>query len=60
MFTRDLIVVGPSRQSHWKTLTLFPRSPGASLDNNVCERALKKATGTAKTRCFMQCCTKRT
>jgi transposase len=28
---------------HWKALTLFLRSPGAPLDNNVCERALKKA-----------------
>jgi len=28
---------------HWKTLTLFLREPGAPLDNNVCERALKKA-----------------
>jgi Transposase IS66 family len=28
---------------HWKALTLFLRSPGAPLDNNLCERALKKA-----------------
>jgi hypothetical protein len=28
---------------HWKALTLFLRQPGAPLDNNVCERALKKA-----------------
>jgi len=28
---------------HWKELTLFLRVPGAPLDNNVCERALKKA-----------------
>jgi transposase len=28
---------------HWKALTVFRRSPGAPLDNNVCERALKKA-----------------
>jgi transposase len=28
---------------HWKALTQFLRSPGAPLDNNVCERALKKA-----------------
>jgi len=27
---------------HWKPLTLFLRSPGAPLDNNLCERALKK------------------
>jgi hypothetical protein len=26
---------------HWKPLTLFLRRPGAPLDNNVCERALK-------------------
>jgi transposase len=28
---------------HWKKLTLFLRQPGAPLDNNICERALKKA-----------------
>jgi len=28
---------------HWTALTLFLREPGAPLDNNVCERALKKA-----------------
>ncbi|HEX9821940.1 MAG TPA: IS66 family transposase [Methylomirabilota bacterium] len=28
---------------HWAQLTLFLRVPGAPLDNNVCERALKKA-----------------
>jgi transposase len=28
---------------HWDRLTLFLRLPGAPLDNNVCERALKKA-----------------
>lgn len=28
---------------HWKELTLFLRVPGAPLDNNVCERALKMA-----------------
>lgn len=27
---------------HWDKLTLFLRQPGAPLDNNVCERALKK------------------
>ncbi len=27
---------------HWQALTLFLREPGAPLDNNVCERALKK------------------
>ena len=28
---------------HWDRLTLFLRQPGAPLDNNVCERALKKS-----------------
>jgi transposase len=28
---------------HWQKLTLFLREPGAPLDNNICERALKKA-----------------
>jgi hypothetical protein len=28
---------------HWNKLTLFLREPGAPLDNNVCERALKRA-----------------
>ena len=28
---------------HWTPLTLFLRVPGAPLDNNICERALKKA-----------------
>jgi transposase len=30
-------------RKHWKELTLFLRVAGAPLDNNVCERALKKA-----------------
>ncbi len=29
--------------NHWRALTLFLREKGAPLDNNVCERALKKA-----------------
>ena len=29
-------------QNHWKKLTLFLRMAGAPLDNNLCERALKK------------------
>jgi len=29
--------------NHWEKLTLFLRVPGAPLDNNVCERALKMA-----------------
>jgi transposase len=28
-------------QKHWSKLTLFLRQPGAPLDNNLCERALK-------------------
>lgn len=28
---------------HWEELTLFLRKAGAPLDNNICERALKKA-----------------
>jgi hypothetical protein len=27
--------------NHWEALTLFLRVPGAPLDNNICERALK-------------------
>jgi transposase len=30
-------------RKHWNKLTLFLRKAGAPLDNNVCERALKKA-----------------
>jgi transposase len=30
-------------KNHWKGLTLFLRVPGAPLDNNACERGLKKA-----------------
>jgi transposase len=29
--------------THWEKLTLFLRHPGAPLDNNICERAIKKA-----------------
>lgn len=29
--------------NHWDGLTLFLRQPGAPLDNNLCERALKRA-----------------
>ncbi len=28
---------------HWDKLTLFLRKPGAPLDNNLCERILKRA-----------------
>ena len=37
---------------HWQKLTLFLRQPGAPLDNNVCERALKKAILHRKNACF--------
>ena len=30
-------------RKHWEALTLFLRQPAAPLDDNVCERALKKA-----------------
>lgn len=30
-------------QNHWDALTLFLREPKAPLDNNICERALKRA-----------------
>ncbi|MFH1844396.1 MAG: IS66 family transposase [bacterium] len=30
-------------RKHWPKLTLFLRQAGAPLDNNICERALKKA-----------------
>ncbi len=30
-------------RKHWDKLTLFLRQPGAPLDNNICEQALKKA-----------------
>jgi hypothetical protein len=30
-------------RKHWSKLTLFLQQPGAPLDNNICERALKKA-----------------
>ena len=30
-------------RDHWEKLTLFLRVAGAPLDNNICERALKKA-----------------
>ncbi|MDI9382824.1 MAG: transposase, partial [Verrucomicrobiota bacterium] len=31
-------------QRQWQRLTLFLRQPGAPIDNNGCERALKKPT----------------
>jgi transposase len=29
--------------NHWEKLTLFLKQPGAPIDNNIAERALKKA-----------------
>lgn len=37
---------------HWDGLTLFLRVPGAPLDNNLCERVLKKAILHRKTALF--------
>jgi transposase len=39
-------------QNHWKELTVFLRVPGAPLDNNLCERVLKKAILHRKTAMF--------
>jgi len=36
----------------WDKLTLFLRKPGAPLDNNICERALKKAIQQRRTSLF--------
>lgn len=36
----------------WEALTLFLRIPGAPLDNNICERALKKAISHRKNSLF--------
>ena len=36
---------------HWNQLTLFLDRAGAPLDNNLCERALKKAILHRKTAC---------
>ena len=41
---------------HWKKLTLFLRVPGAPLDNNLCERALKKAILHRKNALFYKTC----
>jgi transposase len=37
---------------HWQALTLFLRAPGAPLDNNVCEQALKMAIRSRKNSLF--------
>lgn len=41
---------------HWEKLTLFLRVPGAPLDNNLCERALKKAILHRKNAYFYKTC----
>lgn len=41
---------------HWEKLTLFLRKPGAPLDNNICERALKKAILHRKNALFYKTC----
>jgi hypothetical protein len=39
---------------HWEALTLFLRVPGAPLDNNICERALKRAIQHRKNSLFFK------
>lgn len=39
---------------HWERLTLFLRTAGAPLDNNICERALKKAIRHRKNSLFFK------
>ena len=39
---------------HWLELTLFLREPGAPLDNNLCERSLKRAILHRKNSLFYQ------
>jgi len=41
---------------YWEKLTLFLRVPGAPLDNNLCERALKKAILHRKNALFYKTC----
>ena len=43
-------------RKHWEKLTLFLRVAGAPLDNNVCERALKKAILHRKNALFYKTC----
>ncbi|MBA7591557.1 hypothetical protein ES708_33716 [subsurface metagenome] len=40
--------------NHWEPLTLFLRVPGAPLDNNICERALKQAIRHRKNSLFFK------
>jgi transposase len=39
-------------QGHWETLTRFGHLPGAPLDHNLCERALKLFIRQRKTSLF--------
>jgi len=41
---------------HWSELTLFLRKAGAPLDNNICERALKRAILHRKNSMFYKTC----
>ncbi len=41
-------------RKHWEKLTLFLRVAGAPMDNNICERALKKAILSRKNSYFYQ------
>jgi transposase len=41
-------------RKRWDSLTLFLRKPGAPLDNNICERALKKAILNRKNSLFFK------
>jgi transposase len=41
---------------YWERLTLFLRVPGAPLDNNICERALKRAILHRKNALFYKTC----
>ena len=40
---------------HWNELTLFLRKAGAPLDNNICERGLKRAILHRKNSMFYNC-----
>ena len=41
---------------HWDRLTVFLRVPGAPLDNNICERAIKRAILHRKNALFYKTC----
>jgi hypothetical protein len=43
-------------RKHWEKLTRFLEVPGAPLDNNICERALKKAILHRKNALFYKTC----